>query len=368
MSYKINNNYNAFINSLFDKNGNYQQQNPDIEHGIELENSPQVNSMNLENNQCPSLISPSSTKTSLSNHELINNDLQKQQILNNGVIQPEFDLNLALQFQPYQNNEFVKSKSLNGSFQDGNLPNSVEIEQPIIYNENLDQFLHNTTPLASPLSINQQNFIKQEEVGSVLNFNDPKQLTSQAANIQFNNSSPPVSPLTTTDKPPTRLIRKKSSKLSDEVGNPINHNPHPGRPRIKSAHNVIEQRYRNKINDKFNSLQDSVPTLRILATKKLKEKLLMKQQNQEDGSINYDDSSDEDLDYQMNGIDINQLDENIDLEGLEPARKLNKGTILAKSIEYIKHLELKNYRMKKEHDDLIMKAKLLGMKIDKQLE
>lgn len=120
--------------------------------------------------------------------------------------------------------------------------------------------------------------------------------------------------------------------------------PSLGRPRVKSAHNVIEQRYRNKINLKFNVLQNLVPTLRVVARRK-----------QRGG----DDEDDEDYVYAyLPGSDSD------DLEGLEPARKLNKGTILAKSIEYIKFLELKNERMKLEHDELVLKAKMLGIKID----
>lgn len=65
-----------------------------------------------------------------------------------------------------------------------------------------------------------------------------------------------------------------------------------------------------------------------------------------------------------NGVLSSSMDDDIDLEGLEPARKLNKGTILAKSIEYIKFLELKNDRMKQEHDELILKARMLGLVID----
>ena len=60
-------------------------------------------------------------------------------------------------------------------------------------------------------------------------------------------------------------------------------------------------------------------------------------------------------------------EEVIDLEGLEPARKLNKGTILAKSIEYIKFLEMKNERMKQEHDELVLKARMLGLVIDEDM-
>lgn len=52
-----------------------------------------------------------------------------------------------------------------------------------------------------------------------------------------------------------------------------------------------------------------------------------------------------------------------DLEGLEPARKLNKGTILAKLVEYIKFLELKNERMKYEQQQLLAKAQMMGIDI-----
>lgn len=45
------------------------------------------------------------------------------------------------------------------------------------------------------------------------------------------------------------------------------------RPRVKLAHNIIEQRYRNKINDKFNALQMLVPALRLCARRKAKKML-----------------------------------------------------------------------------------------------
>lgn len=117
--------------------------------------------------------------------------------------------------------------------------------------------------------------------------------------------------------------------------------------RPKSAHNIIEQRYRNKINDKFQVLQNSVPTLRVAARRKSKKS---KSGEYNDSDIS-DEVSDEDTFLE-------------DLQGLEPARKLNKGTILTKSIEYIKFLELKNERMKLERDQLIMKAQMLGLSID----
>ncbi|RCK65280.1 hypothetical protein Cantr_00944 [Candida viswanathii] len=291
------------------------------------------------------------------------------------------------------------------------------------------------TPLTSPLSIDTNNFnpsrstTNNSKESSVLDYQNSKMLTEQASKITFGNGqalqrpptvsssanglvtmndngtiteSPPVSPLNTNNAPKlkttkAKLSKGRKSKLENQLSNgstnnnsseninSINHNPHPGRPRIKSAHNVIEQRYRNKINDKFNALQNSVPTLRILAKKKEREKYMAQQHNtnssNHDSNSNnedYDSSDDEMLDNKssiMNGTPNNStasngvlptasMDEEIDLEGLEPARKLNKGTILAKSIEYIKFLELKNDRMKQEHDELVLKARMLGLVID----
>lgn len=84
----------------------------------------------------------------------------------------------------------------------------------------------------------------------------------------------------------------------------------------KSSHNMIEKRYRTNINDKINALRDAVPALRVLV-----------------------DSGDD------------EFDDN-ELEGLQPAKKLNKATILSKATEYIKHLEKKNEGLKKENDAL----------------
>lgn len=122
------------------------------------------------------------------------------------------------------------------------------------------------------------------------------------------------------------------------------------RPRTKSAHNVIEQRYRNKINDKFTVLQNTVPSLRV-AKRKLK------------GLA----SPDFKQDYEEDPIDDYSGSEDEDLEGLEPAKKLNKGTILMKSIEYIKFLEMKNNSMLNENEQLLLKARLLGIPVDESL-
>lgn len=79
--------------------------------------------------------------------------------------------------------------------------------------------------------------------------------------------------------------------------------------KVKVSHNDIERKYRLSINDKIVQLRDLVPTIRY----GFKE---------------------------LSNIPLDQSD--IDaLDGLEPTKKLSKGTILNKTIEYIKHLEAK---------------------------
>lgn len=82
----------------------------------------------------------------------------------------------------------------------------------------------------------------------------------------------------------------------------------------KSSHNMIEKRYRTNINDKIQILRDCVPSLKILCM--------------EDG------------------------EDSVALDGLQPAKKLNKATILSKATEYIKHLELKNEQLYQENRQL----------------
>lgn len=80
--------------------------------------------------------------------------------------------------------------------------------------------------------------------------------------------------------------------------------------KTKVSHNMIEKKYRTNINSKIMELRDAVPTLRIVTGK------------------------------------TNVLV--TDLEGLSPASKLNKASVLTKATEYIKHLEHKNSLMSKQ--------------------
>lgn len=83
----------------------------------------------------------------------------------------------------------------------------------------------------------------------------------------------------------------------------------------KTSHNMIEKRYRTNINDKILALRNCVPSLRCI----------------------------------INGPGPG---ENDDLDGLTPASKLNKATVLTKATEYINHLQKKNQMLMRELEEL----------------
>jgi hypothetical protein len=85
-------------------------------------------------------------------------------------------------------------------------------------------------------------------------------------------------------------------------------------PQHRLAHNVIEKRYRTNLNDKISALRDSIPALRAMC-----------RSSSDEGDCGAED-----------------------LEGLAPAQKINKGVVMAKATEYIKHLEKQNNRMEQE--------------------
>lgn len=91
--------------------------------------------------------------------------------------------------------------------------------------------------------------------------------------------------------------------------------------KVKASHNDIERKYRLSINDKIGQLRDIVPTLRY----------------------GY---------KELSHLQIEEKDID-DLDGLIPTKKMNKGTILNKTIEYIKHLETKCEKYKLLNDDLM---------------
>ena len=115
--------------------------------------------------------------------------------------------------------------------------------------------------------------------------------------------------------------KKRKSSMDNDEGQ-----SRDGKPFKKTAHNVIEKKYRNNLNDKIVALRDSVPSLRIKAQP-----------------------------VQGIGKKVQQAD----LDGLTPAHKLNKGTVLSKATEYIQHLESRIRRAETENAALKDRVDLL---------
>lgn len=111
--------------------------------------------------------------------------------------------------------------------------------------------------------------------------------------------------------------RKSSASDDSETGHAAKKDK-PA-PMKKTAHNMIEKRYRTNLNDKIAALRDSVPSLRVMS--------------RPNGGNEEDDDPE-------------------DLEGLTPAHKLNKATVLSKATEYIRHLEKRNKRLVEEINTL----------------
>ncbi|KAG0645140.1 Processed sterol regulatory element-binding 1 [Hyphodiscus hymeniophilus] len=129
----------------------------------------------------------------------------------------------------------------------------------------------------------------------------------------------PTSPSTASspepEQHPSGLKRKSTSYASEDDEEDSSHATSSERhlPVKKTAHNMIEKRYRTNLNDKIAALRDSVPSLRIITRRNAR------------------------------GEEVEE-----DLDGLTPAHKLNKATILSKATEYIAHIERRNKILTKE--------------------
>ncbi|KAK4157041.1 hypothetical protein C8A00DRAFT_40525 [Chaetomidium leptoderma] len=120
----------------------------------------------------------------------------------------------------------------------------------------------------------------------------------------------------TADPSKTNSRKRKTSADVDDDDDDDDDLEHPVK---KTAHNMIEKRYRNNLNDKISALRDSVPALRIMSKS-------------------------------ARGEDTTEDRE--ELHGLTPAHKLNKATVLSKATEYIRHLEKRNNRLLDENSSM----------------
>ena len=106
-------------------------------------------------------------------------------------------------------------------------------------------------------------------------------------------------------------------------------NPPAVRQHKKTAHNAIERRYRNNINDRIAELKNAVPALLYA---KVNKTAGSKRRNEDD-----DDEGEDGEEF---------------LDGVAVATKLNKATILRKATEYINHLKKTGQDIKRENQAL----------------
>ena len=142
-----------------------------------------------------------------------------------------------------------------------------------------------------------------EEITPISHYSVDSIVTSPEPPINKQGDFPPIKRTTTVSS--TNSITNTTKKPA-KVTKP--------KSKDKNSHNMIEKKYRTNINTKILALRDAVPALRIAA-----------------------------------GCDDVSI---ADLEGLTPASKLNKASVLTKATEYIKHLESKNFILKQQNIEL----------------
>lgn len=145
--------------------------------------------------------------------------------------------------------------------------------------------------------------------------------------------SAPSSPRSSCSPPPAQRRHTTSSSKDDESPSSATK---PVLGPKKTAHNMIEKRYRTNLNDKIAALRDSVPALRVMVHR------LEHTEEDPNSSVSIMDEIKAEA-----GLEAED-----DMGGVSPAHKLNKATILSKATEYIAHLEQKNRALVKENSAL----------------
>ncbi|CAI8505181.1 unnamed protein product [Hanseniaspora opuntiae] len=190
------------------------------------------------------------------------------------------------------------------------------------------------------------NFIYQSSIDNMNNFDVNNYMRMSDGNILSNlgfgtnepskNSNVPVKVEQFQDTSlandlATTMNKKDTNNSNESISTtPVNKVQSEGKKKKpKMSHNIIEQKYRDNINDKILQFKNIVPTLQMCC---LREDYLK-------------DFSSNEVEY---GNTNNYLDGMVTdpklmkrLDGLEPAKKLSKAIILSKSYEYIEHLEKK---------------------------
>lgn len=178
-----------------------------------------------------------------------------------------------------------------------------------------------TSPQSSSSDSPQQFFIKKPFFSNVQSINIPHSDPILATNTSI--PSPPLDSYWQKEDHETRNWRKLSTRNQQLLQQPNTFQFEPGKQLKKVAHNAIERRYRNNINDRIKELKNVVPAL-------YKAKIVKEKGDDDD----------------------NSSDSEALLDGVQAAKKLNKATILKKATEYIEHLKYTNNKTEQENQIL----------------
>jgi hypothetical protein len=194
-----------------------------------------------------------------------------------------------------------------------------------------------STSFSTPLTSNPTNNVKYP-----LNTKVNASTTSTNASTSSSSNNPKLNSMSWVKTQENNEVKMAISRLkSNELTTPvvplqvIKHQK-------KVAHNAIERRYRNNINDRIKQLQDVIPALQY--TKNIKEKEKNQKENKKGGG---DD-------------DVVKIDETLIIDGIPAARKLNKATVLKSATDYIVHLKKTSTSLKEENKRLMEFIKKVG--------
>ncbi|KAK3998376.1 hypothetical protein QBC44DRAFT_3637 [Cladorrhinum sp. PSN332] len=207
------------------------------------------------------------------------------------------------------------------TFESVGAPDPANVPGPHAFFSNDNQFqtqaaninANNYRNIQNTLTPAQQERLKSIAMPPHLQYHSPNSAGSPDSNMSGPETGKGASP-DAADLSKTNSRKRKSSAEVDEDDD--DDEEHPVK---KTAHNMIEKRYRTNLNDKIAALRDSVPSLRIMSKS-------------------------------ARGEDTTEDRE--ELHGLTPAHKLNKATVLSKATEYIRHLEKRNNRLIDENNSM----------------
>lgn len=160
--------------------------------------------------------------------------------------------------------------------------------------EALHTKLEEVSPAPAPYTVMNSGGLTAAQQEKLASIAMPSHLQYRSQHSPVSNASRKSASVSSPDSQSRK--RKSSAEVDDDDDEDSSGHNHPVK---KTAHNMIEKRYRTNLNDKIAALRDSVPSLRIMSKS-------------------------------ARGEDTN--DDREDLQGLTPAHKLNKATVSEHSL------------------------------------